>query len=404
MRFDFADCSLDTDSHILRRSGADVAVEPQVFDLICVLASRAGSVVTKDALIEAVWDGRIVSDATISARVSAARTALGDTGRDQRIIRTISRRGFQMVAEVQMVGTNDIRAPEPQDRSTLPDETMPDQTIRYTAAPDGTSIAWSSAGTGPPIVYAWHHFSNLERDWNSPLLRPALRAFAKEHQLIRFDIRGAGLSDPMRDGDTLDASVADLKAVTEAAGLDRFPIVATLQAAATAIRFAARYPERVSHLVLHNAYAQGRALRGAAPYETQGDPFITLLKSGGWGNPLDGFMRAFITMVLPMASAEESSDMIRLIAEAVSTEGALRHRRLIDQIDITQDLAQVRAPTRVIHHRTCAIHPVGEGRRVAAGIPGAEFLEVNSSNTFLIGSDPAFERVIEATLGFLAEG
>jgi pimeloyl-ACP methyl ester carboxylesterase len=274
--------------------------------------------------------------------------------------------------------------------------------VRYTASADGSSIAWSRAGEGPPVLYAWHHVSHLEKDMASPLLRPALEALAARHSLIRYDIRGAGLSDPMRPGDTIDAHVADMLAVADAAGLARVPVVATLQAAAVAIRFAARHPGRVSRLVLHNAYARGRALRDGAPPEAETDPFIALLKSGGWGNPDDGFMRAWATMVLPMASADETTELIRLIAHSGPAEAALHHRTLIDRFDVTGDLARVAVPTRVIHSRLCPIHPVAEGRRVAAGIPAAEFLEVDSSNTFLIASDPAFDRVTGATLEFLA--
>jgi pimeloyl-ACP methyl ester carboxylesterase len=336
--------------------------------------------------------GAVASSRTprISSQISAARAAVGDNGSDQSIIRTVSRRGFQMVAGVTV---RDAAAPE----ATLR------QIIRYTTAPDGNSLAWSRAGRGPPVLHAWHHLSHLELDWTSPLLRPALMALAERHSLVRYDIRGAGLSDPMRPGDTIDSHVADMKTVADAAGLVRFPIFATLQAAAVAIRFAAIFPERVSRLVLHNAYGRGRALREGAPDNAEHDPFIALLGSGGWGDPANGFMPAWATMVLPMASADETTELIRLIAQSSPAQAALQHRTLIDRFDVSEDLPRVRAPTRVIHARLCPIHPVAEGRRVAAGIPAAEFVEVDSSNTVLIGSDPAFDRVMAATLEFLAQ-
>lgn len=398
MRFEFAGCELDDVAHVLRRAGETVAVEPQVFDILRVLAARAGAVVTKDDLIETVWDGRIVSDATISARVSAARAAVGDTGRDQAIIRTVSRRGFQMVAEVTALDAAETPA-APSGAGDGP----PRQTIRYTSASDGGGIAWSSAGTGPPLLLAWHHFSHLEQDWNSRLLRPLFAALGTGRSLIRFDIRGTGLSDALPQEATLDDCVDDMKAVADAAGLERFPIFATLQAATVAFRFAARYPERVSRMVTHNGYARGRAVRDGGAYEPENDPFISLIKSGSWGDPENGFMRAWTTMSFPMASSDDITAMIRLISQSASSEAALRHRILIDRFDVTGDLARVRAPTRVIHARACAIHPVGEARRVAAGIPAAELVEVDSSNTVLIGSDPAFARIMDAALEFLSE-
>lgn len=390
MIYSFLGNELDLRRHVLTRNGKVVPVEPQVFDMLRLLAENAGSLVTKDQLIEAVWEGRIVSDATVAARVNAARAAVGDNGRDQRVIRTVPRRGLEMVADV-----------------TLRQEAGPEvaqdlrHTVRYATSADGTSIAWSSAGEGPPVLYAWHHLSHLEKDWSSTLLRPGLMALARSRKLIRYDIRGAGLSDPIKASDTLDQHVDDMLAVADAAGLDRFPVVATLQAAAVAIRLAARYPERISRLVLHNGYARGRAMRENAPDMAQADPFLTLLRSGGWGDPDDGFMRAFATMVLPMASFEETTDLIRLIAHASSTEEALLQRTVIDRLHVVDDLAAVVAPTLVIHARMCAIHPVAEGRRVAAGIRGAEFLEVDSSNTFVIASDPAFDVIFGATLDFL---
>jgi DNA-binding winged helix-turn-helix (wHTH) protein/pimeloyl-ACP methyl ester carboxylesterase len=392
MRIAFADCELDLEAHVLRRADEVVPVEPQVFDLLHVLAARAGAMVTKDDLIDAVWHGRIVSDATISARISAARAAVGDNGRDQSIIRTVSRRGFKFVADVNVTDASGPPLPKPRLRHV----------IRYTTAQDGSSIAWSRAGEGPPVLYAWHHFSHLELDWASPLLSPAFVAIAERHSLVRYDIRGSGLSDPLQPVATIDDYVTDMRAVADAAGLERFPIIATLQSATVAIRFAAQFPDRVSRLVLHNAYARGRTMRESAPVEAENDPFIALLRSGGWGDPTNGFMRAWATMVLPMASAEETTELIRLISHSGTAEAALHQRTLIDRFDVLQDLPRVRAPTRVIHARLCPIHPVAEGRKVAAGIPAAEFVEVDSSNTFLIGSDPTFERVMGTTLEFLS--
>jgi DNA-binding winged helix-turn-helix (wHTH) protein len=390
MVYSFAGCVLDAGRHVLTRDGRAVPVEPQVFDLLFCLAENAGTLVTKDQLVEAVWNGRIVSEATISGRINAARAAVGDSGRDQKIIRTVPRRGFEMVAEVS------IDAPE------RPRPAEASQTVRYAASADGTNIAWSEAGGGSPLLYAWHHLSHLEQDWESRLLGPGLRRLAGHHRLIRFDVRGAGLSDRVRPGDTLDSHVEDMAAVADAAGLDRFPVVAVLQATAVAIRFAARYPGRVSRLVLINPYARGRALRENAPEVSELDPFIALLGSGGWGDPANGFMRAWATMVLPMATPEDTTELIELIATASTTEDALVQRHLIDHLDIREDLAAVKAPTLVIHARLCAIHPATEGRRVAAGIADAEFLEVDTSNTFPIASDPTFDRIHKVFLDFLA--
>src|SRR5215210_7756850 len=98
--FSFADRTLDVERRELRHGSKPVAVEPQVFDLLIYLIGNRDRVVSKDDLIAAVWGGRIVSESTLTSRINAARKAVGDSGDDQRLIRTISRRGFRFVADV----------------------------------------------------------------------------------------------------------------------------------------------------------------------------------------------------------------------------------------------------------------------------------------------------------------
>jgi TolB-like protein/Tfp pilus assembly protein PilF len=101
MIYRFDKCKLDTERLELRRDGELQAVEPQVFSLLVHLIENHEHVVSKDDLIDAVWDGRIVSDATLSSRISAARTAVGDTGKDQAVIKTMPRRGFRFVGQIE---------------------------------------------------------------------------------------------------------------------------------------------------------------------------------------------------------------------------------------------------------------------------------------------------------------
>jgi TolB-like protein len=100
MLYTFDRYELDAYAHELRRDGEPLPVEPQVFDLLHLLVRRAGDLLSRDVLIAEIWDGRIVSDAAIDARLAAARRAVGDDGRRQRMIRTVPRRGVQFVAEV----------------------------------------------------------------------------------------------------------------------------------------------------------------------------------------------------------------------------------------------------------------------------------------------------------------
>jgi TolB-like protein/Tfp pilus assembly protein PilF len=98
--FLFADCEVDTDHRELRRGSQPVAVEPQVLDLLIYLLQNTDRVVTRNDLIASVWDGRIVEDTTLTNRIFAARKAIGDSGRNQKLIRTIPRRGLRFVGKV----------------------------------------------------------------------------------------------------------------------------------------------------------------------------------------------------------------------------------------------------------------------------------------------------------------
>ena len=110
MQFHFSDHVLDVELRELTRGGESVAVEPQVFDLLVHLIENRDHVVTKDDLIETVWDGRIVSESTLTSRINAARRAVGDSGKDQIMIRTLARKGFRFVGDVQPKAANGVAA------------------------------------------------------------------------------------------------------------------------------------------------------------------------------------------------------------------------------------------------------------------------------------------------------
>ncbi|GMG84492.1 alpha/beta fold hydrolase [Paralimibaculum aggregatum] len=389
MRFLFADCVLDTKRHRLLRSGEPVPVEPQVFDLLHVLAERAGELVTKDELIAAVWNGRIVSDATIASRINAARTAVGDSGRHQLVIRTLPRRGFALVAEVSR-GSDDRPQGAPEMR----------QTVRMVASSDGTGIAYAVSGAGPPLLRAGHFLTHLEMDWQGSVYRPTIAALSARHTLVRYDQRGTGLSQTDVADLSIEAYAADMLAVADAAGLDRFPIFATSQGVPVSVHVAAAHPERVSRLVLFGGFAQGRALRSGNRSHGDAEALMTLLNRG-WGKPESGFMSAFIAMFCPDASPEERTSIARSQLASATPEMAGRIRRAIDRFDVTESLAKVRAPTLVMHADGDAIHPVAQGRLLAANIPGAEFKLIHSNNHIILGSSCTWDEIISKVIEFI---
>lgn len=107
----FAQFEIDPGRHEVRRAGDSVHIEPQVFDLIVHLMRNRDRIVSKDELIETIWNGRIISEAALSSRVNGARRALGDNGNDQVFIKTLHKRGFRFVADVQEISGSDQDIP-----------------------------------------------------------------------------------------------------------------------------------------------------------------------------------------------------------------------------------------------------------------------------------------------------
>jgi DNA-binding winged helix-turn-helix (wHTH) protein len=122
VQFLFGDHRLDVRRRELKKSGAAIAIEPQVFDLLVYLIENRDRVVTKDDLLASVWGGRIVSESTLTSRINAARKAVDDSGDEQRLIRTVARKGLRFVGEVRSV-EQDVTAPD-EKRLPLP---LPDR-------------------------------------------------------------------------------------------------------------------------------------------------------------------------------------------------------------------------------------------------------------------------------------
>ena len=120
----FGDCLLDPDRRELKRASGAIAVGPQVFDLLLYLVENRRRVVSKDELLDAVWLGRIVSESTITSHINAARTAIGDSGHEQRFIRTVARKGFRFVGDVTESAAN-VRASGPS--AAEPGPPLPDK-------------------------------------------------------------------------------------------------------------------------------------------------------------------------------------------------------------------------------------------------------------------------------------
>jgi DNA-binding winged helix-turn-helix (wHTH) protein/pimeloyl-ACP methyl ester carboxylesterase len=382
MRYRFGACTLCPDSHTLAVKGAPVHVEPQVFDILLLLVRNADRLVSHDQLMSEVWGGRIVSDATVSARISAARAAIGDDGRRQDWIRTVPRRGFRFVGAVERIG---------QETSvTEAQSTDARQRICMCQSHHGVRIAFARSGCGPPMVRAGHWLTHLEQDWHSPIWRPILDELGRSFTLWRYDQRGNGLSAQDVDDLSLDAAVEDLSAVVTAAGIDRFVLYGISQGSPVAIRYAVQNPDKVSRLILHGGYERGRRLRDTPGEATMSEAMVTMIREG-WGRPGSAFLRMFAAMYIPGGSTDQIASLAELQRLCTPVENAWRLRQAYDGFSVRGELAQVKVPTLVIHARDDSVHPLSEGLALAEGIPGAQFVMLESGNHVILPQEPAWD-------------
>lgn len=396
MPFQFGEFVLDPGRRELRRAGALVAVEPQVFDLLIYLIENRDRVVTKDDLLEAVWGGRIVSESTLTTRINAARRALGDSGNLQQAIRTVSRKGFRFVAPV----TEIAAASSDQGAPGGPPALALRQEIKFCKATDGTRIAYAAVGDGPTLVKTANWLNHLEHDWESPVWRHILRALAADRRLIRYDQRGNGLSDWKVADFSFEAFLSDLESVVEASGVDKFALLGVSQGVAVSIACAVRYPERVTHLVLYGGFARGWCKRGLPDMDRQMQALETLMHQG-WGRKNPAFRQFFTTVFMPDATAEHMHSFNELQRKSTSADNAVNILRAINAYDVDHLLPLVKVPTLVLHCRGDSAQPFEEGRRIAAGIPGARFVALDGRSHLILENDPAWARFIDEVRAFL---
>jgi len=274
-----------------------------------------------------------------------------------------------------------------------------DQTIRFTTSSDGLRLAYAQSGSGEPIVKAANWLSHLEFDWQSPVWRHWFSFLSSRHTLLRYDARGCGLSDWSAGDLSLDAQVADLESVVAAAGVDRFALLGISQGGCVATEYACRHPRRVSKLVLFGAFPRGW-FRAGEKTAQQARSLFGLIE-GGWAQENPAFRQVFTSLFIPDATPEQEKwfgDLMRVTSKPAM---AARILEAYGEVDIRRRLADVTVPTLVLHCRHDACIPFKLGRELAAGIPGARFIELDSRNHVLLENEPAWPRFCEAVDEFV---
>ena len=276
------------------------------------------------------------------------------------------------------------------------------QRTQFCTARDGTGIAYACVGEGPPIVKTANWLNHIEYEWESPIWRHWLRELTREHQLLRYDERGNGLSDWKVADLSFDAFVNDLESVVDAAGLDRFDLLGISQGCAVSIAYAVRHPERVKRMVLVGGYAMGWALRDDPDEIARREAMVTLTRAG-WGQDNPAFRQLFTNLYFPGASQEQVEWFNELQRVSTSPEGAQRLQRALSLIDVSAILHRVSVPTLIMHSRGDAVVPFAAGRGLAARIPGARFVGLDSDNHLVLDSEPAWQMLVDQLRDFLRE-
>ena len=408
--YEFDDCLVDPGRFELRRGGAVEHVEPQVFDVLVHLIRHRERVVTKTELLDTVWGDRFVSESALASRLKSARRAVGDDGSAQRIIRTVFGRGYQFVAPVvehlpAAVGAS-VGAPSP--TTVAPVSSIPHrsdeplhQVIRFCTAPDGARIAYATMGDGPVLVKAANWLTHLDHDRETFVWRHWLEGLARNRTLVRYDERGCGMSDWDVESFDFDDWVDDLERVVDAAGLDTFPLLGVSQGAAVAVAFAARYPERVSRLILCGSYGKGRLLRAANDEERREAALDLEVARLGWGRDDSTFRQMFTSQFLPDGTLEQWREFNELQRLTTSPANAVRFLETFAEIDVTDLAPKVDCPTLVIHSRDDRRVPLASARELASMIPDAQLVSLPSRNHILLDEPawPVFLAEIDRFLG-----
>jgi pimeloyl-ACP methyl ester carboxylesterase/DNA-binding CsgD family transcriptional regulator len=277
------------------------------------------------------------------------------------------------------------------------------QQIRFCTAPDGVRLAYATVGKGPPLVRAAHWMTHLEFDWESPVWRPWLTELARYNTLVRYDQRGCGLSDREVADISFAAWLSDLEAVVDAAGLARFVLLGASQSASLAIAYAAKHPQRVSHLVIYGGFARGRLKRGSRADAEEADIQRGLIRLG-WGREDPAFRQFFTTQFLPDGTTEQIGWFNEIQRHSATPETAVRIFDQVNDIDVTGLAPAVRVPTLVLHARVDKRAPFDEGRLIASLVPGARFVPLETRNHVLVEQDPAWPRFLAEIRAFLGIG
>ena len=276
------------------------------------------------------------------------------------------------------------------------------QQIRFCTSHDGVRLGFATCGTGPTVITAAHWISHLALDWDNPVRRSWLSMLSRRHTLIRYDARGTGLSDRHQVDFSLQRQIDDLETVVEAAKCERFALLGLWTGGAVAINYAVRHPERVTHLVLHACATRGRLARDPSPEQVDEAEAQLKLIELGWANENSAFRQLHTSQLMPDATADQARAFNDLMRQTTTPANAAKLLRAHwTEVDNRLLGPRVSCPALVLHAREDSRVPFEEARTLAALIPGARFVPLESRNHILVEGEPAWQKLVAELDDFL---
>jgi class 3 adenylate cyclase len=271
---------------------------------------------------------------------------------------------------------------------------MMEPRIQYAKTADGVSIALWTLGEGIPfVVMPALGTSHIQLEWQVPEWRLWYERLAEKRKLIRYDHRGAGLSDREATDFSLDAHLRDLEAVVDRLGLMRFVLLGPQHAGPVAITYAARHPERLSHLILWCAYARASDFVRSSPRLQA----VRALRDKDW----EVYTETVAHVAFGWSAGEESRRFAAFMRECITPDVWRVAIAATEEFDVTPLLPHVQSPTLVMHRRQVAYPVVDLGRDLATRIPDARLVVLEGTT---IAPWEGMELFLDAVDDFLGEG
>jgi pimeloyl-ACP methyl ester carboxylesterase/DNA-binding CsgD family transcriptional regulator len=243
-----------------------------------------------------------------------------------------------------------------------------EQSVGWVDLPDGTSVAFATAGVGPPLLFVGGWLSHLELSWDLRAERAFLEALATGRTLVRYDRSGCGMSDRPKGSEwSLDLEEVSIHAVMLAVGVTKFDLMGSSLGVPIAIDWAARHPETVNRLVLYGGWARGQQV--AAPQVR--DHVVGLIRSA-WGLGSD----VLTEMFAPEASAETRAALSNYQRKSSSAETAAGLLLSCYEVDVVDRLRDVTAPTLLLHRTDDRAAPLEQSQLIASRIEGARLVQL----------------------------